>query len=567
MRNYLPKIKALLLSAEHSRHFTLGIFIFAIIVVGALAIFIKNSQNILFEPNQTQNTTQSTSASKKQNLNEIAANPCGASCYRYNATADTCTSTCATGYKCTTSGCVASTATTTTKASTTCTAKNTGKTECVNGDLKAIWQKADCSTYYVTLVKACSTTSTTCTAKNTGKTECVNGDLKAIWQKADCSTYYVTLVKACSTTTTTKAGTNTMCSGTCYTTQNCGGDSSKKWNGGICTTGGKYCCVANTNCKGTCGDTAFQDCTASGGFQTGLCPGGTNIKCCPSPGTLSLKNLPTGGSTELCTKAKGTCVNPTTGCDNKTNVWNGFYCSDGGFYTSSSLCCMPRTTSTPPSNPGIPATPTSSSTTTSTTLPGGSTTTSTTIPAGSTILALTLGLDGIGTTGDNLNTDPKDSNKNPLHTTRNVNVIVSDQSGAEKINSNSSVVYNSGTGKFTGTVGLSNLATGSYIIKVKADGFLRKLIAGIQTITTGATNTMPLVNLVNGDIDNDNKLTIYDYNLLINCSSFNKDKISKSTPTCSSSVKLLADLDDNGTIDQYDYQLFIREFAVQSGSL
>ena len=76
---------------------------------------------------------------------------------------------------------------------------------------------------------------------------------------------------------------------------------------------------------------------------------------------------------------------------------------------------------------------------------------------------------------------------------------------------------------------------------------------------------MPLTTLINGDIDNDNKLTIFDYNLLINCSSFKKDKISTNTPACSASIKILADLDDNAIVNQYDYQLFIREFSAQAG--
>jgi hypothetical protein len=223
------------------------------------------------------------------------------------------------------------------------------------------------------------------------------------------------------------------------------------------------------------------------------------------------------------------------------------------------------TIATDPNNPNDPITPTTTTTQCPWYNPWCSGTT-TTVPGGNTLLALNVGLDGLGTTGDNLNSSSVDSNKNPKHTTRSALVKVFDKTGAEKVSATGTVDYISSSGKFTGTIGIPNFTeTGEYTVKVKADGFLTKLYSGIQTITKGATKTMALVTLVNGDINNDNAITVLDYNLLINCSSFNKSKISTATAACSTTYQTLADLDDNGTIDQYDVNLFIREFSAQSG--
>ena len=306
------------------------------------------------------------------------------------------------------------------------------------------------------------------------------------------------------------------------------------------------------SCKTSC-DTANGEVTGSSlTCASGVCcykEGTTTTTSAGTTYTCSASSLPggLGNNYDVQCSASSTCA---SGWNNASNLISNIKTNCG-----SNACCyrLKPVTSSTTSSTWPPTTTTLASTTT------------TTPPAGSTILALTLGLDGIGSTGDNLNPSSVDSNKNPLHTTRNVSVKIYDKAGAEKVNGTGSTAYNATTGKFAGSVTLASFTTGDYIVKVKTDGFLRRLIAGIQTIRAGTTNTMPLTTLINGDIDNDNKLTIFDYNLLINCSSFKKDKISTNTPACSASIKIHADLDDNGIVNQYDYQLFIREFSAQAG--
>ncbi|PIP74920.1 MAG: hypothetical protein CO135_00645 [Candidatus Levybacteria bacterium CG_4_9_14_3_um_filter_35_16] len=372
----------------------------------------------------------------------------------------------------------------------------------------------------------CNVSTGVCENPNSTTNTCqLLEDWKCVSSTADCGTGWMT-----------------------YSSKSCGSTTSK-------------CCTKNPNvpdCQslGTGNQCLIaSSCPSNRPPANGFCDGET-ICCGPATTTQNCNYNGICEPSERETVANCSDCATTTTCPSGTSktpkACSGSTCSQGKSSTCVADSCTTNANCV-----------TSTSTSTSTT--STSSTTTTTPPAGSTILALTLGLDGIGSTGDNLNPSSVDSNKNPLHTTRNVSVKIYDKAGAEKVNGTGSTAYNATTGKFTGSITLASFTTGDYIVKVKTDGFLRRLIAGIQTIRAGTTNTMPLTTLINGDIDNDNKLTIFDYNLLINCSSFKKDKISTNTPACSASIKIHADLDDNGIVNQYDYQLFIREFSAQAG--
>jgi hypothetical protein len=216
----------------------------------------------------------------------------------------------------------------------------------------------------------------------------------------------------------------------------------------------------------------------------------------------------------------------------------------------------------------VVATPTLTPTSTPTLTPTPTVTPSPTPPPQDTIFSLTIGLDGIGSTGDNANPNSSSgSNKNPLHATRNIVLQLYDANNVLVLEKTGSITYDPTSGKFTGTVNVGHdpLLSGDYTVKVKSDGYLSKAIPGIQHLVTTNTveNVTPLpVNLVAGDIYSDNALNIQDYNILISCSIFSTD----STLCSSNSVyQTLSDLDDNGTIDQFDYNLFVREYSVQNG--
>lgn len=192
-------------------------------------------------------------------------------------------------------------------------------------------------------------------------------------------------------------------------------------------------------------------------------------------------------------------------------------------------------------------------------------------------LSFVIGLNTIGTTGTNTVALFANSNKNPQHPKRTLNVEVYNNSNqkVEEVEAEINYVADEDKpnyGKFIGSVNLADdFVTGNYTVKVKADGRLKKQIPGIQKITAGTTNTMATVNLIAGDIDNDNKIGILDYGILISCSIFAKTETARALCDQDESYRLLSDLNDDGEsdeiqkIDEFDYGYFIQEYSVQAG--
>jgi hypothetical protein len=188
--------------------------------------------------------------------------------------------------------------------------------------------------------------------------------------------------------------------------------------------------------------------------------------------------------------------------------------------------------------------------------------TDTPVPSGAK-MNLTLFLHGIGESGDSTNpTGTSLSNKNPIRTQRNVNVYVINSSNIEIANKLGQVIYNPGNGNFTGTVDLgTSIPTGNYTIKVKSNNYLRKSASGIYAIALNANLNVPAITLVTGDSNDDNQLNILDYNIILGC-------YSDLGPAsfCDQTRKDSSDLTDDGNVNQYDYNLFLREISVQRGS-
>ncbi|MCL5439279.1 MAG: hypothetical protein M1268_04860 [Patescibacteria group bacterium] len=150
---------------------------------------------------------------------------------------------------------------------------------------------------------------------------------------------------------------------------------------------------------------------------------------------------------------------------------------------------------------------------------------------------------------------------NPQHPTRNVLVEIFNNNNQLVTTKTGNTTYDSEDGHFKGTVELGSIQTGNYYIKVKTDKYLKRLMPGIHQITGGTTNTIPESMLVAGDIDNNNELNILDYNILISCL---EDQNGNTPPTCGDN-KEKTDLNDNGTVDIDDYNLFLRNLSVQRG--
>jgi len=189
-----------------------------------------------------------------------------------------------------------------------------------------------------------------------------------------------------------------------------------------------------------------------------------------------------------------------------------------------------------------------------------------------TTLTFDLGLDGIGVAGDEPNPEDANctpqqisqgcgSNQNPIRTNRILNVDIFDSGGNSVGQKSGTIDFNSTSGTFKGTIDLgSSFITGTYTVKVKSPGYLRRLVNSSQTITSGQTNDTSFKRVVTGNVNEDNFLNIEDYNLLLSCSEFSTDN--KAACNTQSSYKTLADLDDNGTINRYDYNLFMRDLIV-----
>ena len=171
-----------------------------------------------------------------------------------------------------------------------------------------------------------------------------------------------------------------------------------------------------------------------------------------------------------------------------------------------------------------------------------------------------LKLHGIGSGGDNPNPKGAGTN-NPSHFNRGLTVEIYDTSGTLATSVQGTITYNKNKGDFSGTAQLpNNLTTGSYTIKVKSPGYLRKQIPGFINFIQGKLNSAGSVALIAGDIDGDNQLNISDYDQIMDCYS---DLLPPKN--CDATKKLRVDLSDDGKVNQYDYNLFLRELSVQQG--
>ncbi len=187
---------------------------------------------------------------------------------------------------------------------------------------------------------------------------------------------------------------------------------------------------------------------------------------------------------------------------------------------------------------------------------------------GTTVFGVIAKLGAIGGTGEN---------RSPSNTTRQVIVQVFDSTDQLVLASTAQpITYSSTNGKFAGAISMGQaLAAGNYTVKLKLDPYLVRKIPGIVPVTSSTTST-PLAlteptPLVVGDINLDNKLYIDDYNILRDCVDTNSLLMSNPLSVFNSAIcrahpeKARADLDDNGTVDQVDYNVLIRSFSTRQG--
>ena len=87
-----------------------------------------------------------------------------------------------------------------------------------------------------------------------------------------------------------------------------------------------------------------------------------------------------------------------------------------------------------------------------------------------------------------------------------------------------------------------------------------KRLSGSINIVKGQENNVASSTLIAGDVNQDNKLSVLDYDIIMGC-------YSDLSPAknCDAAKKLAADISDDGKVNQDDYNLFLREISVQQG--
>ncbi len=190
------------------------------------------------------------------------------------------------------------------------------------------------------------------------------------------------------------------------------------------------------------------------------------------------------------------------------------------------------------------------------TISGGVTTTP---PQGDNIrLTYTIGLHGIGTGGDNRNPSASGT-QNPLTKQRLLAIMVFDNEDNYITETLTNITYNASIGKYTGSIDVSKLPSANYTIRVMSSGYLTKQLPGIYTLQSNTT--FPTVNLTTGDINEDDALDILDYNELIVCYSG-----VVAAPDCTGiGQRERADINNDGRVNQSDYNLFLRELQTING--
>ena len=185
---------------------------------------------------------------------------------------------------------------------------------------------------------------------------------------------------------------------------------------------------------------------------------------------------------------------------------------------------------------------------------------STTILPTNTYIGITLLLDGIGNAGDRSNPKGK-GNPNPNTKERVVSIELFNDQNQLVLTKTVAIKFDSSKGIFTAVSDLgTGVPGGLYTVKIKTDKYLKAIIPGIQTLTAGQINNLPTTTLIAGDINGDNQINIFDYNILMNCYSDLLPAVS-----CDEQKKRSSDITDDEAVNQYDYNLFLRELNNRVG--
>lgn len=259
----------------------------------------------------------------------------------------------------------------------------------------------------------------------------------------------------------------------------------------------------------------------------------------------------TSGSSEL---PGGTIMYSLTwtsgarGVDSRSASYSSVKCST----VPSPTLGLPSPTASPTLTPSPSPTPTILPTQTPTNTP------SPTPVASATAFSFDILLHGIGNGGDNANSSSK-GNFDIDDEKAKIAIDIYNVQNALVLNKTGELLFSSESGSFKGSVDMgTQLKSGSYTIKIKADKYLRASVPGLVNIKAGQTNKIPSVALIAGDINNDNLLNILDYNALSACYGE-----SPNAQNCAHASA--ADINRDSIISIVDFNLFLRELSTNAG--
>lgn len=209
-------------------------------------------------------------------------------------------------------------------------------------------------------------------------------------------------------------------------------------------------------------------------------------------------------------------------------------------------------------NPTAQPTPTNSPTPIPTSTPTPAPTKIPTPTASESKLEFNVFLNGIGRAGDRSNRNSK-GNEHPVVSTRVLDVEMYNNKNVRVERVLIPLTFAKETGSFKGTA-ITRLPNGVYTLRIKTDRHLARNSSKIITITRGATLQIPDLYLTNGDVNGDNRIDIRDYNQISGC-------YSSLAPAkdCDENRKKGSDLNDDGKVNEYDYNLYLREISAQEG--
>lgn len=105
-------------------------------------------------------------------------------------------------------------------------------------------------------------------------------------------------------------------------------------------------------------------------------------------------------------------------------------------------------------------------------------------------------------------------------------------------------------GVYKGTFAVNE--SGKYLLTLKMEN-TREVSSEVVDLVPGTTIVLPQLTLAPGDLDHNNTLDLYDFNILVGC---------YGEKTCNE--KKLADLNDDGAVNSKDLNILLRSFALRN---